>query len=141
MIKEGTYEATLTSHGTSETKAGKPQAFAAFKINSTDETITWYGSFSEKAAQYTIKNLLTLGLQGNNPAGPLEVGKVVSLVIEHETGEDMKIRPKVKFINELGGARNVIPKDQALAKLSDLTGAVMAARAKLGVDDSEKLPW
>lgn len=142
MIKEGTYEATLVKHGISETKAGKAQAYADFKLNTPgSEQITWYGGFTEKSTPWTVKVLLTLGLQGNNPAGALLIGKNVSLVIVHETGEDMKIRAKIKFVNELGGVRNVIPQEMAIAKLSDLSGAVMQARVDMNKPDEEKLPF
>lgn len=137
MIQPGTYLGTIISHSISETKSGNPQAVVAFTLETPTgpQKITYYGSFSEKAQQYTIKNLITCGLKGNNPAGDLEIGKQVELVIDIEVGEDNKERNKVKFINKVGGTRNVIAPDLAKAKLSALEGAVMSVRSTLPPDD------
>jgi len=142
MIEAGTYLATVLSHAIGETKKGDPQAVVSFSVKTGKgpQKITYYGSFSEKAMEYTIKNLITCGLKGNNPAGDLEIGKEVELVIDIETGDDNKPRSKVKFINQVGSVRNAIPQDLAKAKLSQLEGAVMAARQKLNVTDSDEIP-
>jgi hypothetical protein len=133
MIEPGKYMATLESHSITENKKGDPQVAAVFSFRNAagPQKITWFGGFSEAGRQYTIKNLITLGLKGNNPAGNLEIGKQVEIVIDNETFEG-KTRAKVKFINGPGAARNVIPQDLAKAKLSALEGAVMAARMASG---------
>jgi len=143
MVEAGTYTAKTISHTIALTKKGDPQSVVTFEVTAKDGThkITYYGSFSEKAREYTIKNLITLGLKGNNPAGELDVGKQVELVIDLETGDDGKTRPKVKFINLLGQVRNAIPQDLARAKLADLEGAVMAARSKINSKDDEEIPF
>ncbi len=145
MIKPGTYKATLINHAISETSKGAPQAVIKFSVESDGpKQITWYGSFSEKAQPFTIKALLVCGLKGNNPAGDLEIGKEVSLVIDIETGEDGKERNKVQWINNLGEIKKVIPAEAAKAKLSMLEGAVMLARSKNPVasnEDSDVIPF
>lgn len=144
MVEAGTYKATVFNHAISETKKGEPQAVISFAFSDKNgpQKITYYGSFSEKARQYTIKNLITCGLKGNNPAGELEIGKEVEIVIDIEVDESGKDRAKVKFINEPGMTRNVIPQDMAKAKLSALEGAVMAARASLPKKhDSDEIPF
>jgi len=143
MINPGHYTATILSHAIGETKSGNPQAIVTFGFEANGpQKITYYGSFSEKAMQYTIKNLITCGLKGNNPAGDLEVGKQVEIVIDIEVDENNKDRNKVKFINRLGEVRNAIPQDLAKAKLSALEGAVMAARAAMpAVKDSDEIPF
>jgi hypothetical protein len=131
MIQPGTYKGTILSNAISETQAGLPQSTITFSVVSDGRphTITWFGSFKEgKAREITIKSLITCGLKGNNPAGDVEIGKEVSLVIDNEVDENGKSRTKVKWINPLGAVRNVIPKSAALAKLSELEGAVMALR-------------
>jgi hypothetical protein len=144
-MKPGTYLARVASHAISETKKGDPQAVVTFEVstNGATEKITYYGSFSEKAAPYTIKALLACGLKTNNPSGDLEVGKEVSLVIDDDVGTDGKTRSKVKWVNSLGATRNVIPQDLAKAKLAALEGAVMAARNELNiqVEDDSDLPF
>lgn len=139
MVQPGTYIGTIVSHQISETKAGNPQVVISFTFNVPEagpQKINYYGSFSDKAHPYTIKNLITCGLQGNNPAGDLEIGKQVELVLDIETDEvSGKERNKVKYINQIGAVRNAIPQDQAKAKLAALEGAVMAARMNQPADD------
>lgn len=139
MINPGIYKAKVVSHGISETSKGDPQAYITFSYedDGTNHSITWYGSFSEKAVPFTVKTLLICGLKGNNPAGELEINKEVSITIENEVGQDGKERTKVKWVNALNAVRNVIPNDLAKAKLSQLEGAVMLAKQKLGLSDDE----
>ena len=138
MIQPGTYVVKIASHAISETKAGLPQAAITFSNG-----LTWFGSFKEgKAREITLKALLTCGLKGNNPAGPLEIGREVSIVVDDETGEDGKTRTKVRWVNALGGGiKNVISPDHAKAKLQGLEGAVMAARSEHGGSDDSEIPF
>lgn len=141
MIEAGTYLATVASHKITETKAGNPQVEITFEVETgaLPQKITYFGSFSEKAQPYTIKNLLTCGLTGDKVWGPLEIGKKVALVIDDEADDKGKVRTKVKYINSLTSTRPELSQDLARAKLDSLTGAVMAARLKLNV--SEELPF
>jgi hypothetical protein len=147
MIEAGTYKATILSHAISETKGGNPQAAVTFSLtdkNQKPHTMTWFGSFKEgKALDITLKALITCGLKGNNPSGHLEIGKEVSIVIEHEDDMDGKTHAKVKWINQLGEIRNVIPQDLAKNKLAHLEGAVMLARSKGNgkASDSDEIPF
>jgi hypothetical protein len=140
MVKPGTYKATIISHAISETKNGAPQAAVTFSVEADgkSQTMTWFGSFKEgKAQEITIKALLVCGLKGNNPAGPLDIGREVSIVVEDEKGEDGKVRSKIRWVNAIGGVKNVIPQDMAQAKLESLMGAVMAARQEHNVPDGD----
>ena len=134
MLKAGKYEATLKSHGISENKSGGLQAAIIFEIEG-EGTITYYGQFHENSKKYTIDNLITCGLVGDNPAGPLAVGKKFSITLKEDTGKDGKSRMNVQFINDLSQVRNTIDQKLAVTKLADLTGAVMAARAAKGSND------
>ncbi len=144
MITPGTYKATLVKHEIRETKDGLPQVAItfSFEADGKSNTMTWFGSFKEKAQPITIKTLLTCGLKGNNPAGPLDIGREVELVIDDEKGQDGKTRTKIRWVNSLGGVKSAIPQDMAHAKLADLEGAIMAARANLGnVDPDDVIPF
>lgn len=143
LVKPGTYKATVISHAIAETSKGDPQATITFSFEAEGrpQNITWYGSFSEKATPHTVKALLVCGLQGSNPAGPLEIGKEVNIVVENETDDKGKERSKVRWVNALGQVRNVIPQDLAKSKLSALEGAVMAARQELNIPDSDEIPF
>ena len=140
MINPGTYVAKVVSHGITETKAGAEQAAVTFSFDG--HQLTWFGSFKEgKAREITIKALLTCGLKGNNPAGPLEIGKEVSIVVADEVGQDGKTRTKIKWVNPIGGIKNVLAGDAAKAKLSALEGAVMAARQGGDFEDTDTIPF
>lgn len=139
-MKPGTYKAKVTSHAISETSKGDPQATITFSAEGGG-SITWYGSFSEKATPHTVKALLVCGLKGQNPAGPLEIGKEVSIVVEDDVSQDGKTRSKVRWVNALGAVRNVIPQDMAKAKLAALEGAVIAARADLNIHEDDEIPF
>lgn len=144
MVKPGTYIGTILSHAVTETKAGDPQASVTFSFDadSRPQNMTWFGSFKEgKAQEITIKALLTCGLKGNNPAGPLDIGKQVSLVIEDEKGQDGKIRSKIRWVNALGGVKNVIAPDLAMSKLDALAGAVALARQENNIPESDDIPF
>lgn len=144
MIEPGTYKATLISHAISETKNGDPQSAVTFSFadqNQKSHSMTWYGSFKEKSLPITLKALITCGLKGNNPAGPLEVGREVNLVIDSETDDQGKERLRIKWINHLSEVRNIIPQNLALSKLAALEGAVMLARNKSHKTESDEIPF
>lgn len=140
MILPGTYQATILNHSISETKGGDPQAVVTFSFDTNDgpKQIMWFGSFKEKAIPITLKALLICGLKGSNPAGPLQIGKEVSIELEKQTALDGKSRMKVKWINQLNAGRSQLPQDLAKAKLSSLEGAVMAARQNLNIPDEDE---
>ena len=139
MVKPGTYKATIQNHAISETKGGNPQAVVSFlfEADGSQHSITWYGSFSEKALPHTAKALLVCGLKGNNPAGELELGREVLIVVETEVDEHGKERNKVRWVNAINALRNVIEPQVAKAKLADLEGAIMSARQKLNIPDED----
>lgn len=138
MIEPGTYKATVLKHGISETKDGSLQAVVTFSLDAGGpKTLAWFGSFKEKALPHTIKALLVCGLKGNSPAGPLDIGREVSIVVDEEIGQDGKTRTKVRWVNAIGGAiKNVVDQNIATAKLAALEGAVMAARHDLKIPES-----
>lgn len=139
LVSEGTYSAKVESHAITETKAGDPQAAVTFSFTADKAVrkITWYGSFKEKALPFTIKSLIACGLKGNNPGGPLEIGKEVSLVVEIDKDDRGREMNKVRWVNRPGGARNVIEPAMALAKLSALEGAVLKARQDAGAAEED----
>lgn len=145
MIKPGTYTAKLVSHAISETSKGDPQAVLTFSFEAggTTHQLNYYGSFSEKGAPHTIKALLVCGLKGQSPAGPLDVGREVSIVVDDEVGQDGKTRSKIRWVNAIGVAKKAMPQDLAKSKLAALEGAVMAARNDLNIQDNddEDLPF
>jgi hypothetical protein len=138
-IEPGIYVAKVFEHAIGETKAGLPQAVITFKFGG--HSIKYYGSFSPKAAPWTIKALIACGLEGQNPAGPLKIGKEVSITIAEDVNLQGQPVMKVRWVNPISGIKNVIAPDAAKAKLADLEGAVLAARADLGVGDDSEIPF
>ena len=108
--------------------------------------LTYFGSFKEKAAEHTIKALVVCGLQGANPAGPLEIGKEVSIVVELDKDLEGNDRNVIRWVNKLGGIINPMENAEAKSKLEKFAGLVMATKQALGADeplfdDSEPIPF
>lgn len=142
-MAKGTYTATVIDHAISEARSGNLQAVVTFgfEVAGAQHTLRWYGSFSEKALKHTAKALLACGLRGNNPAGPLEIGKKVSIVVDIEKDEQGRETNKVRWVNPVSSIRNVVNADLAIAKLSQLEGAIAAARQDLNFSETDEIPF
>lgn len=108
MIPNGTYLARALGGALGKTNAGKPQVAVEFEILSAEaagEHITWYGFFSEKTEERTIKSLRLAGWRGDDLSDLSSLGgddaPEVALVIEEETYEG-KTRTKVQWVNAPG---------------------------------------
>ncbi len=132
LVKPGRYTANVLDHGISETKAGEPQAVIKFEFDfdGSKRELTWFGSFKEKALPFTLEALVACGLKGNNPAGALEIGKEVSIVVEKETDESGKERNKVRWVNRAHAPIQKMDSLAASSKLEKYAAAVMAIKAK-----------
>lgn len=138
MLPEGKYRAKVGEHFISETSKGSLQSVVSFYLSGeSKEQVTWYGFFSEKTKKSTIEGLIACGLKGNNPAGPLEVGKEVMITIAHETDEKTgQPRARVRWVNPLSAPKNTLAPDLAKAKLAALESAVALARMASPTDDT-----
>lgn len=102
-VRPGTYRAKVTDHTIGESKSGTPYVMATFSLDN-NEQIRWYGYLSEKAANRTLKALVTLGFTGNDPVqlADMDQGNMlpirVSIVVEEEMF-DGKTNARVKYIN------------------------------------------
>lgn len=148
MIEPGTYLATIADHGTKENNKGDTQVFVDFVFtlpNKGPQKITWYGGFKETSRPYTIKNLITCGLEGNNPAGPLKIGKQLEIVVDNWIDDKNRPRPSVRYINEPGSKpvskKNIINPSLAKSKLADLEGYVLDERQKSGSPSDDEIPF
>lgn len=96
------------------TKNGHTQVYVRFVITEGGEpedigqSVAWFGSFSGKAAEYTIKGLRAMGLVGD------DLADAVNQVLDNEVSINVgasefegKVSYKVNFVNELqsGGIR------------------------------------
>lgn len=144
LVKSGRYSARVVSHAITETKGGDPQASIRFSFETSDglKELTYFGSFKGGALEHTLKALVASGLKGNNPAGALEIGKTVSIVVEIDKDMNGKDRNVVRWVNQPGGVINKMDDNSAKAKLEQYAGAVMALREKVSpqgfnTDDDE----
>lgn len=134
LVKAGRYNAKVVDHGITETKNGDPQAAIRFGFETQDgyKELVWFGSFKEKALEFTLQALVNCGLQGTNPAGPLEIGKEVSVVVDINKDHEGKDRNVVQWVNKLGGIGKKVDEMEAKAKLERFSGAIMAIKEREG---------
>jgi hypothetical protein len=137
MLPVGKFKATVLEHHISTTSKGDPQAVVKFEVDhqGSKVDITWYGYFTPKTEASTIKGLIACGLEGNNPAGPLQIGKQVLITVEHEMDKEGNMRAKVRWVNPIGAPKNVMSQELAKVKLAQLEGAVLAARQGSSSDE------
>lgn len=142
LIKPGRYTAHVKEHAITETKNGDPQAAVVFEFEYEDgkRELTWFGSFKEKAVEHTIKALVVCGLDGANPAGALQIGKEVSIVVETDTDQEGRERSKVRWVNKPGIALKPMVGAEAASKLEKFAGLVMATKQKLGAE-ADTIPF
>lgn len=140
-IRPGKFIATVQSYGIAEKKETQkaPQVAITFGYddNGTQQTITYYGSLSNDAAPYTIKNLITCGMKTDSIDSLCEPGafteKEVQIVIEADEYQG-KTTMKVRYINEIGGAQfKALAKDAAKAQLGHFNSFIAATRKEMGV--------
>lgn len=107
MMAAGRYRARAVQAALGETSTGKEQIAVEFETldeeGAPGEHITWFGFFTEKSLEHTVRALRVCGWRGddiNNLDGISD--NEVSLVVEHEEYEG-KVSAKVKWVNAPGG--------------------------------------
>lgn len=85
----------------------KKQVVVTFKLTSGEaagQTISWFGFFTEKTWERTVKALRSCGFRGDDLSELTTqvLSNEVNLVIEHEEWEG-KVRAKVAWVNGTGG--------------------------------------
>ena len=153
-IKAGKYNATIAGYAIRATNKGDPMVsicFAAKDAEGAVHNVYWNGTFGPNAKDFTIEALLICGLKGNDLAilgkgpagGGLDMLKELQVSIEYEENpQDGKMYPRVRWINEAGGARfkNALPEVEAVSKMRglNLAGDVAALRNQKGYRDQPK---
>lgn len=113
----GVFKGKITDYGVSTTQAGKPQVFIVGQFDDPDglkKSLTWYGGFSEKGTQYTLRTLLYCGLAPKNASklnqlingpesGLLDMDLLLDFDVQTEEYRDRdgnkKTRTSIKYIN------------------------------------------
>lgn len=130
-LPNGTYRARATQGVLGESKSGKEQVVVQFELLEPDyanQTISWYGFFTDATCERTFESLRIMGWQGTNLDDLTGVdANEVSLVIENEEWEG-KTRAKVRWVNAVGGMGLLAPlaPDKAKAFAARMRGRVLA---------------
>jgi hypothetical protein len=131
MHSEGTFDAKVTDHGFAPGNKG-PQLWVKFETS--EGNIAGWFSFTDKAAQHTVKKIRNIGYQGDNIEqlndGVSMRGMLCSIVVEHEE-YDGKTRAKVAFVNRLGDTGGSLDRDDAAARNAARFNALLRQADKL----------
>lgn len=113
MIREaGTYQGRPVSAVIGTAGTGTEQIAVKFELlDVPGEFLTWYGFFTEKSFEITVKALRSCGWTGSDLTEfeygrlslPADMNKDVELVVEMQAGNDGLQRPKVLWVNAGGG--------------------------------------
>jgi hypothetical protein len=102
MSLAGTHRARAKEWALGKSSAGNEQIAVMFEITQGEnigKSITWFGSFSDKAVDRTLDSLRHCGWSGDNFVELLGLDtNEVELVVEAEEYEG-KIRDKVRWVN------------------------------------------
>jgi hypothetical protein len=139
MIPQGRYKARCVEAALSKTSTGREQVAALLEVTQGEhagEQLTWYGHFTDKTTERTFESLRHLGWEGDDLTDLRGIdANEVSVVIEHEEGQDGRTYPRVKWINGNGGGLAVKERlDDAAARAfaARMKGAAIASRSKNG---------
>jgi len=130
MISDGTFRAVALSVELGFTSNGHEQVAILWQLQEghVGEKLAWYGYFTEKGTNIALKGLRAAGWKGDDLSDLSSIiGSEALLVIQNEE-YDGKMRPKVRFINRLGGPVIKDTMDQGAAKkfAARMKGAIKA---------------
>ena len=125
MLSEGTYRARAAELDFGFAGTGTEQIAVRF-LTTEGESITWYGYFTDKAAQYAIQALRACGWKGDDlfELTVEDLPDEVELVVQ-EDEYDGQTRMRVAFINALGSGSVALKE-----RMDDAQRRKFAARMK-----------
>lgn len=131
-MEEGRYRARGIQGALGETKGGAEQVAVEFEFLDEPvkgQRITWFGYFTDKTTEHTVKALRTCGWQGADltDLSGVDANEVI-LVIQNEEYEGTW-RSKVRFINSLNGGlalKNPLDENKARAFAARMKGQILA---------------
>lgn len=151
QYKPGRYTAKVVEYGVPQLEPNqKPHIVLVFEYEETPgvkKRISAYRYLTGGAVEYTLKDLLTCGLKSNSVSSLTRPeafwDKEVSIVLEDEEYQGKK-RTKVKWINEVGGAKwaNMQPMeaDAQFAQYDNYIAAMRQEMGKKSADDTGFAP-
>jgi hypothetical protein len=138
MIDEGTYRARGVEGELSYAETGNEQVAVLFAITEEGfehQMITWYGYFTDKTEESTLKALHTMGWEGDDLSDLTGIDRnEVYLVIVHEEGQDGQTRARVRWVNATPGRlalKNRMDEGQKAAFAERMRGKVLAQKARM----------
>lgn len=138
MIPEGHHRARALDGVLGYTLNGNEQIAVLFQLLDGElqgQRITWYGYFTEKTTERTFESLEHCGWEGDDLSDLTGIDRnEVTLVVEHETGEDGVRRARVRWVNSSGGIamKDRMEPGDAKAFASRMRGALVARRQQKG---------
>lgn len=103
-VPEGNYPVKATKHKIGEAGTGNKQIGVRLIITDGalkgNASLIWYGTFTDKSEDMTIRGMRALGFQGDDltKMDTLYDGEAIA-VVEHERNQDGKMIAKVKWLN------------------------------------------
>jgi len=140
-IEPGDYIARAVTGDLGVTSTGKDQIWIEFKLKDQDETIRWYGYFTERSIGITTRALKTCGWTGTDVSDLSGIGdNDVSLKI---IIDDYDGRAKVNWVNEIGGTKNTsVTRESAISDADKKSMAKrIAQKMKKIKKETDDVPW
>lgn len=132
IIEAGDYRAKAVGAQLGETSNHNEQISVRFALlDFPGQHITYYGTFTDAAFEYTMKAIRAAGFKGEDISDLSSladgVAPEVVLVVVHEEYND-KTRAKIRFINSVGGMalKSALQPDQAKSFAQRLKGKILA---------------
>lgn len=128
MIPAGNYRAQALDGHLGYTSKGNEQVVVKFVVTEgaqKDQTVTWFGFFSDACFDRTVQSLRHCGWKGDDLSDLTGIdANDVDLVVEHNEYKG-KITPTVRWVNQAGGGAGMSPtqaKDFAESVKSRIAG-------------------
>lgn len=144
MIAEGRYRARAVEGALGKAKTGTEQIEVRYQFLDSPQSLTWRGFFTDATEERTMQALKISGWDWVTLTFP-EDAPEVSVVVEHEEGQDGNTYAKIRWVNE---PRVLKPKqplntDEVEALRNRLFGGVPSAAVEFDPNsrEDEALPF
>ncbi|HWR21006.1 MAG TPA: hypothetical protein VN444_04000 [Verrucomicrobiae bacterium] len=142
MMPAGTYRAQAVDGHLGLTSKSNEQIVVKFVIvdgPQKDQTVSWYGFFSDACFDRTIQSLRYCGWQGDDVSDMAGIDRNdVDIVVEHDEYQG-KVTPKVRWINQVGGGAGM-----SAAQAADFAQSIkprIAGMKSADPDAEESVPF